>query len=93
LEKNKMRIELTDWQTEMLSPFLSAAKTASDNGDPGMLLAQIHGTKDRAYIRVGFFCTEKAKAIQAALGRTVGKTTEDEKNVDVFVPADEQGGG
>ena len=85
-----INIELTKWQTEMLTPLFNAAQTAFDNGKPIGIFAQIWSDVDKnkpGFMKVRVIDGETCKAIQSLNGVKKGKAPDGKKrSAIVFQP-------
>ena len=57
-------VSLALWQIEQIQPLMALISEMSDQGKPGMLLAQIYGD----HMRVGVLSNDRSQRLCAALG-------------------------
>jgi len=87
-----MNIELTKWQTKILTPLFETAKAAFNNGNPVGIFAQIWENKDEGelgFMEVRVVDGKTCSAIQSLNGVKKGKMPDDKtRTVTIFQPDD-----
>lgn len=63
-------VDLTQSQIDEIEPIMEQAREGADNGNPGMVVAQIFGN----HMRIGYLIGEKADVIAHRLNGVVQRT-------------------
>lgn len=83
-----LNIELTEWQSMMLSEFFTESRVDLKNNKPGMVIAQIVDGQ-KPLMKVGYVGHDVAVKIQKAMGSENMPCPDGRaKKVDVYIPED-----